>query len=244
MYEMCEGNGLKRIGIVGDVHAEHTHLALALEHLEQSGVDAIVCTGDIVDGAGDVSACVELLEAHNVQTVRGNHDRWLLEDKARHVPNAHLRHQLSEAVLEYLSQLPQQLDVATHAGLLKLCHGVGSNDLQKIWPGTARMPAERSTRLDDIIAAGEFALMINGHVHYRTMIHFDALTLLNAGTLRGDHHPGFSLLDLEENLVRGFELQPSVHEVKALSLSPGEQARIFKNTQHFDDNWEPVTLYA
>ena len=44
--------------------------------------------------------------------------------------------------------------------------------------------------------------------------------------------------------MRGFELAPSVHEVKALPLEPAQHMRVFTNTQHFDDAWEPVTLYA
>jgi predicted phosphodiesterase len=235
---------LSRIGIIGDVHAEHQHLETALKHLIDQQVDVIVCTGDLVDGKGDVDACIELLKAFNVHTVRGNHDRWVLEDKARHVPNAHLRIHLQDNSLEFLATLPQQIDLHTTSGRLMLCHGVGNNDLQKVWPGTARMPAERSLRLDNIIAQGQYNFMVNGHVHYRTLIHFEALTLLNAGTLRGDHHPGFSLLDLDDNVVHGFELEPAVHEVKTLALNPHSSARVFKDTQHFDDAWEPVTLYA
>ena len=235
---------LQKIGIIGDVHAEHRHLEQALIHLEQAGVDAIVCTGDIADGVGDIDVCIELLSAFAVHTVRGNHDRWVLENKARHVPNAHLRENLADDTLAYLSQLPQKIDLHTAAGSLMLCHGVADNDLQKIWPGTARMPAERSKRLDKIIDDGAYNLMINGHVHYRTLIHFEALTLLNAGTLRGDHHPGFSMLDLDNSVVHGFEVQPTVHEVKTLPFTPNELSRVFRNTQHFDDDWEPVTLYA
>ncbi len=237
-------NMLQRIGIIGDVHAEHRHLERALTHLQNCQVDAIVCTGDIVDGDGDVDACVALLQAFRVHTVRGNHDRWVMEHKARHVPNAHLLHELHDNTVEFLLALPQQIDITTSAGALMLCHGVGNNDLQKVWPGTERMPAERSSRLDAIIADGNYSFMVNGHVHYRTLIHFEALTLLNAGTLRGDHHPGFALLDLQQNCVHGFELEPSVHEVKTLDLAPTSCARVFRDTQHFDDAWEPVTLYA
>ena len=235
---------VKLIGIVGDVHAEHRHLEVALEHLAQLNVDTILCTGDLADGSGDIEACVALLQNHKVQTVRGNHDRWVLEDKARHVANAHLLSDLSDAVVEYLHSLPPQLIVDTQAGPLMLCHGVGANDLQKVWPGTPRMPVERSRQLDDIIATGDYPLMINGHVHYRTIIHFEAMTLLNAGTLRGDHHPGFSVLDLEQNTVCGFELQPSAHRVRSYDLHQTSAVRRFKNTQHFDGDWQPVTLYA
>ena len=235
---------LSRIGIIGDVHAQDQYLRQALAHLTEAGVDRIICTGDIADGPGNIHACVELLQQYNVHTVRGNHDRWVLQNKARHIPHAHNRDELHQDVLDYLQALPLQIELETELGQLLLCHGVGKNDLQKIWPGTARMPAERSTHLDEIIARGNTPLMVNGHVHYRTLIHFDQLTLLNAGTLSSLHRPGFSLVDLHSNEVHGFELEPVVHEVKRQPLQPSAHVRIFKNTQHFDDNWQPVTLYA
>ena len=46
-----------RIGIIGDIHAEDTHLDLALAFLNEQAVDVIICTGDIVDGNGDVDRC-------------------------------------------------------------------------------------------------------------------------------------------------------------------------------------------
>ncbi|MBT3694913.1 MAG: metallophosphoesterase, partial [Gammaproteobacteria bacterium] len=74
-----------KIGIVGDVHAEDKRLGLTLSWLEKQGVDTIVCTGDVADGRGDIDATCALLARNNVRTVAGNHDRWLLTDKARHV---------------------------------------------------------------------------------------------------------------------------------------------------------------
>ena len=76
---------IQRIGIIGDVHSEHILLAAALEHLQQENVDTILCTGDLTDGPGDLDACTKLLSHHDVLTVRGNHDRWVLENKARHI---------------------------------------------------------------------------------------------------------------------------------------------------------------
>ncbi len=234
---------ISRLGIIGDVHAEHAHLELALDHLQNANVDAIVCTGDIVDGEGSVSRCCAMLAAHAVQTVRGNHDRWLMEGKARHVPNAHLSSDLDDFSLNFLTDLPTQIRLQTTQGQLLLCHGVANNDLQKIWPGTARMPIERSAKLDEIIASGEFTYMINGHVHYRTMINFHELTLFNAGTLKGDHRPGFSILDCANQTLAGFEFYPELRQVRSLHLGnpPG---RIFANTLDFDGDWQPITLYA
>lgn len=238
----------QRIGVIGDVHAHHRNLEVALEYLSSQQVDVLVCTGDIMDGQGDVDACIGLLRGADVITVRGNHDRWVMQDKARHVPHAHHRKDLADDVLEYLQALPIQQQLNTVAGQLLLCHGVAQHDLGKIWPGTERMAAERSSELDALIAKGDFELMINGHMHYRTLIHFEALTLLNAGTVRGDHRPGFSLLDLGEQRVHGYEVfadaEHKVQHVKTLSLDACARTRVFKDTSHFDDSWDPVTLYA
>ena len=238
----------KKIGIIGDVHAHHRNLEAALEFLSTQGVDVIICTGDVMDGQGDVEACVELLSGAEVLTVRGNHDRWVLQDKARHVPHAHHRHDLRDSVIEYLQQLPVEVHLETIAGRLMLCHGVARDDLRKVWPGTERMAAERSDALDSLIEEGHLNLMVNGHMHYRTLIHFHGLTLLNAGTIRGDHRPGFSLLDLEDDVVHGYEVFAEaacrVEQVKTLGLSAAANTRVFKDTSHFDDCWDPVTLYA
>jgi len=240
----CPTGALARIGLIGDVHAQDQSLEATLAHLENAGVDALLCTGDVADGPGDIERCIELLKRHRVHTVKGNHDRWLLQDKARHVPNAHRRDDVSEQARLYLENLPTQIRLDTVAGPLLLCHGVLDNDLQKVWPGTQRMPAERCAKLDALIANRDTRWMINGHVHYRTLIHFEQLTLINAGTLRGDHHPGFSLIDLTADEIIGFELEGGVHEVRRQALSAGTDTRIFANTQQFDGEWTPVTLYA
>lgn len=232
-----------RIGLIGDVHAEHQRLEIALDRLHSMNVDAILCTGDIVDGQGCPDTSVQLLRDADVMTVRGNHDRWLLQDKARHVPHAHFSENLSSDTIDYLNGLPVQTEINTVDGKLLLCHGVAHDDLRKVWPGTERMPAERSSILDDIIREGDVRYMINGHMHFRTIIHFDALTLINAGTLKGEHWPGFSLLDLEEKEITAYEFQENTSsEVKKQALQEPHHT-VWTDTQAFSGGWEPVRLF-
>ena len=93
---------VQRLGIIGDVHAEGVRLAQALAYLDSAQVDLTICTGDIVDGLGCPERSLRLLQQHQVKTVRGNHDRWLLEDRVRHVPNAHRRQNLAADSTIYL----------------------------------------------------------------------------------------------------------------------------------------------
>ena len=116
---------MQRIGLIGDVHAEHDFLATALDHLARERVDAIVCVGDLVDGRGDVDRCVEQLVRHGVHTVRGNHDRWLLGDvtKMQSLFELHVR------TRDYLAALPKTRLYDTADGPLLLCHGLGDDDM-------------------------------------------------------------------------------------------------------------------
>ena len=171
---MSAAGKIKKLGVIGDVHSEHHRLEATLAHLEGLDTDAIVCTGDIVDGIGCPNESIKLLDSASVFTVRGNHDRWILEDKARHITDAHSVTELSEESLSYLTSLPSQVTLDTIRGKLLLCHGVADDDLRKVWPGTERMAIERSHLLDKIILEGEFQYLINGHMHFRTLIHFEA----------------------------------------------------------------------
>lgn len=237
---------LRRIGIVGDVHAEDRRLAAALEWLHGRSVDAILCTGDVADGPGSVDTCCALLEQAGVATVRGNHDRWLLSDRVRHVPNAHRLADVGDAARAYLHALPRTLRFETARGPLLLCHGMGDNDMRKVWPGTKRMAAERSVELDAILAADDVRFVVNGHMHYRVLIDFERLMLMNAGTLTSRHRPGISLVDFEAECVSAhqFEGERVGDVVAEHPVEPVNGRRVWRDTREFDGEWTPVALYA
>ena len=234
---------ISRLGVIGDVHAEDSRLQQALEHLADLELDAIVCTGDIVDGVGCPNESVKLLQANDVHTVRGNHDRWVMEEKARHVPDAHRLEELSDDTRRYLDNLPTQITLNIVHGPLLLCHGIADNDLKKVWPGTERMGIERSLELDEIIASGNYRYVINGHMHFRTLIHFETLTLINAGTLRGIHWPGFSMIEFDEHRITAYEFRDdTINLVRSHSLVD-DSHEVYEDTQAFSGGWEPVRLF-
>jgi predicted phosphodiesterase len=99
---------LALIGIIGDVHGEDVRLENALRFLEAQ-TENVFCTGDVVDGAGDVNRCCALLQEHGVVTVRGNHDRWLLEGSMRDLKEATPVQELTENRLPLFSCWPQHI---------------------------------------------------------------------------------------------------------------------------------------
>jgi predicted phosphodiesterase len=234
---------IRRAGVIGDVHAEHERLDRALEFFAGQGVDVILCTGDLADGSGSVDVCCDLLRQSGAVTVAGNHDRWLLNDQVRHIDGAHQRSEISPESISYIESLSQTETLDTPDGELLLCHGVADNDLRKVWPGTERMPIERSHELDTLVDQGQLRYIVNGHLHYRVIIDFQELTLINAGTLVGRHRPGVSIIDFETHTVSAFEVDAANERVAERELEPQPERRIWRDTQEFDGDWVPVTLY-
>jgi predicted phosphodiesterase len=234
-----------RIGLIGDVHAEEGRLAAALDWLHAQGAEVLLCTGDVADGPGSVDTCCELLRESGAITVRGNHDRWLLQDRVRDIPQAHRRSEIGSKANDYLESLSNTQSIDTPRGALLLCHGVEDNDLRKVWPGTARMGVERSAELDEILAARKYRFVVNGHMHYRVLIDFPEMLLINAGTLSARHRPGISLIDFEAGAIAAHEFdgdrvggRVAEHPILA------ESRRVWPDTKAFDGSWTAVALYG
>ncbi len=235
---------IRRLGVIGDLHGEHHRLAVTLEWLSGQRLDALICTGDVADGRGCINQSCRLLRQAEVITVAGNHDRWLLEDRVRHVADAHRLEELSDDNRAFLQSLPRTRTMDTSKGNLLLCHGIGDNDLGKVWPGTARSRVDRSDELDRLIATGQYRFLVNGHLHYRVIIDFHDLLLVNAGTLKGPY-PGVSIMDFEGDVVTAYEAGDSgrPRRVREHAMLNAATRRCFRSTADFDGDWDPVTLY-
>lgn len=102
-----------KIAVLSDIHSNLQALERALTEIEQIGVDATYCLGDIVGYNADPAACVNLVREHTAGVVRGNHDAAVVNDDAiealppdGQVAARHNRECLSEDQIAYLSNLP------------------------------------------------------------------------------------------------------------------------------------------
>jgi predicted phosphodiesterase len=197
---------LGRIGVVGDIHAEDALLEQALVTLEARGVELIVATGDVTDGRGSVERCCELLEAHAVVAVAGNHDRWFLGGIVHGLPWATPHDSLSRSARRTLERLPRTVELGTVAGPALLCHGLGTNDLAKVNPDDEGYAVDSNDDLQLLIRRPH-RWIINGHSHRRMIRRFQRITIINAGTLRRDHDPCFLELDFAAGIAQVFTFE-------------------------------------
>jgi putative phosphoesterase len=195
---------LRRIGAIGDIHAEDQALERVLAFLGGLALDRVLAVGDIVDGPGDSARCCRLLAEARVDVVRGNHDRWALKDELRTLPGALAA--LDADQRSFLEELPATREYETAAGPLLLCHGLGTDDMCRLTDDDFGYALETNDPLQELLATEQYRLVVNGHTHRRMVRHFGPMTIINAGTLYRENDPCFAVIDVEVGRVQFFDL--------------------------------------
>ncbi len=192
----------RKIGIIGDVHCENELLEKAISHLIDRKPDIIICTGDIADGTGDFDKCVSLLKYHEIKTIRGNHDSWLIGNSMRSLPNSTRLESVKTSSVEYLKQLPKTMSFETPLGEALLCHGLGENDMARLTPDDYGYAIEANSDLQKLISENRYLVIISGHTHRIMVRNLENRLFINAGTLIKAHAPCFSLADFSLRKIK------------------------------------------
>lgn len=182
---------LRTLLLIGDVHTEATRLTHVLAHATRTQPDLVMCVGDIVDGPEDAGRCIELLRDHQVATVRGNHERWLLAGNPLEPFDG------EPWMHDWLAALPPTRSFDTVAGRLLLGHGIGHHDMSRLRPDDDNATLQWNDALWQLLASRSTDIYVGGHTHERMARRFDDLLILNPGTLARRDQPGFLEIDLE-----------------------------------------------
>lgn len=67
-----------RIGLISDVHGNYSALKKVICELKKYKVEEIYCIGDVAGYYPQINECCALLREHNIQSVMGNHDWYLV----------------------------------------------------------------------------------------------------------------------------------------------------------------------
>ncbi len=204
---MNRAQRLRRIGAIGDIHAEDARLETALRFLQNEKLDLIMAVGDIADGPGSVNRCCQLLQQYHVVTVRGNHERWFLSSKMRDLPEITPDDTVDDEARAFLEALPVTRVFETVAGRLLLCHGLGDDDMTKVGPSGFGESASSIFALQKLLHAAAYRFVVNGHSHRRLVRTINELTIINAGTIYQWHAPCFLVADFEAGYVQYYNLK-------------------------------------
>jgi predicted phosphodiesterase len=173
--------GTAPIAVLADIHGNRWALDAVLADARRAGARRFVDLGDCVAGPLDPRGTAERLMVLGALTVRGNHDRAMLEGDDG-ASNRFARDKLDGVHLDWLGSLPA---TANLDGVL-LCHGTPSDDttylLEEIVGGTSRPRGPKAVRalLGDVAAP----LVLCAHTHLSRVLPLpDGTVVANPGSV-------------------------------------------------------------
>ena len=168
-----------RIGLLADIHTDAAALDNALARIDTLGCDEIVCAGDIVGYGEAPDEAIAMLRSTGVATVRGNHDRWLVERVARGESSPEDEGLLDPESLVFLQDLKTTLRLPRNGERIVVCHGSPRSDMQRILPGEVDLAWCRGQ-----LEKADADVLVVGHTHIPALIHVGGSGLIvNPGAL-------------------------------------------------------------
>jgi putative phosphoesterase len=148
-----------KLGLISDIHGDPVSLELAWAHLTVLKADRIVCAGDVVGYGPFPDRVAAFLAEHQIDSVRGNHDRWALE-RGPGVADEFGGATPDDATLDYLKQLPGDMLLSEQGKVGVVVHGSPRSDMEYVTPWS-HPPAVLRGLLRDLQAD----FLVVGHTH-------------------------------------------------------------------------------
>jgi predicted phosphodiesterase len=175
-----------RFAAIADIHGNHLALEAVLADIAAQGVTDIVNLGDCFSGPLTAGRTAELLRAQDMLTVRGNHDRYLIEQQreAMHASDAVAFDQLTVDDLQWLRSLPTN---AVYRDEVYLCHATPADD-STYWLESVSVEGhvflKPLAEIEALAKGADFPLILCGHSHIPRIVRLsDNRHVVNPGSV-------------------------------------------------------------
>ena len=174
-----------KIAVLSDIHGNIAALDAVLAHAQALDVDQIVNLGDICSGALWPRETADRLMALGLPTIRGNHERQVLEgDPARMgLSDRRARDTLRDDQLAWMASLPPTLQLGED---VLMVHGTPSSDLVYFLETVTETGVRPATLAEVEERAGGTSarLILCGHTHVpRAVMLRDGRLIVNPGSV-------------------------------------------------------------
>ena len=190
-----------RFAAIADIHGNHAALKVVLEDVARMGICDVINLGDSLSGpleAGQTADLLLLLDPEGVATVRGNHDRYLLETPPAQMGSweSDTFGQLAPRHLQWLSRLPP---TRIYRDTVFLCHATPASDevywLEWVSP-EGHVHLRPLEEIEAMASGVEQMLILCGHSHVPRLVQLsDGRLIVNPGSVGcpayDDDHPVF-----------------------------------------------------
>lgn len=175
-----------KFAVLADIHGNAFALQAVLADMRRFGVERAVNLGDHFSGPIDPAGTAALLAPLDFPSIRGNHDRWLIESPpdAMGPSDRVALDALGPTDLDWLKQLPT---VQSAFDDVFLCHGTPQSDvtywLERVNPDGTVRPASRSEVAQGAIGV-DANVILCGHTHIPRVVRLDdGRMIVNPGSV-------------------------------------------------------------
>ncbi len=235
------------LAVIADIHGNLLALEAVLADIAARGCDRIVNLGDCVSGPLWPAETAARLMALDLPTVRGNHDRWVIEaeGEALYFSDKLAREQLDEDQRAWLAGLPMGLDLDVDGVAVRLFHATPADDNTYLMEDKlggrlvqSDAPVIRS-RLGDL---GDARLVLCGHSHLPRLLTLDGVTVVNPGSVgqpaysdptppdahvseAGSPHARYAIVTVAEGEMRSIDFVAVAYDWEAAALKAESYGR-------------------
>ncbi|WFU07846.1 metallophosphoesterase family protein [Rhizobium sp. CB3090] len=175
-----------RFAAIADVHGNHLALEAVLADIRKQGITDIVNLGDCFSGPLTAGKTADILLALDAVTVRGNHDRYLIEQmpEQMHASDGAAHAELAERHLDWLRTLPFS---AVYRDEAYLCHATPAADyiywLESV-SADGHIHQKPLKEIEALAAGIDFPLILCGHTHIPRLVRLsDGRLIVNPGSV-------------------------------------------------------------
>ncbi len=173
-----------RLAVISDIHGNLHALEAVLADIAAQGVDATLSLGDFLSGPGDPAGVADRLMALDLPSVRGNHDRYIVDGREQdwHI-DVMVRDTLNAAQMAWLAAVPA---TQVFEDEVLLCHGTPRDDNASFLDGHVDGISQLLSRehIEREAEGFDQAVIVCGHTHVpRTVRLGDGRLVVNPGAV-------------------------------------------------------------
>lgn len=174
-----------KIAVLSDIHGNIAALEAVLADAASREVGQIVNLGDICSGALFPRETAERLMALNLPTIRGNHERQVLEQAVERMglSDRHAFEHLLPQHKAWLASLPETLRLSDD---VLLVHGTPSRDLTYFLETVTEtgLRAATNAEIEARVGDTDASLILCGHTHVQRVVMLDdGRLIVNPGSV-------------------------------------------------------------
>ena len=176
-----------RVALISDLHGSEFALTSVLADIARTGVDQIVCLGDVATLGPHPREVLERVAELRCICILGNHDEFMLDERLIRSYSEEpviveavdwCRAELSQAHLNFIASFSRRFELELDgSGTLLLFHGTPQSNMTDL---LATTPAER---VDELLGGRSATVMAGGHTHLQMLRQHRGTLLVNPGSV-------------------------------------------------------------